>query len=51
MNNFEIIDEKGVIEDGLYDFEEAMASLESLMQENFEFEGDIKIVEVHYLTR
>ena len=51
MKRFEIIDDTGVVESGLYDLEEAYQRLEELLEERFEFDGDIKIIEVHHLTR
>ena len=49
MKRFEIIDNTGVVESGLCDIEEAKERLEELIEERFEFEGDIKIVEIHHL--
>ena len=51
MKRFEIIDNTGVVESGLRNTEEAKERLEELIEERFEFEGDIKIVEIHHLTR
>ena len=50
QNDFEIIDEKGVIEGSLKSLEEAYNRLETIRSE-VDFVGDIKIVEVHYIER
>ena len=47
--NFEIMDDEGTIESGLYDLEDAYSRLNELLEENFEFVGVVRIIEVHYI--
>ena len=46
---FEIIDNTGIIESPLKDFTEAISRLEQLDNEGFMQDGDLKIIEVHYI--
>lgn len=49
--NFEIMDNEGIVESGLYDLEDALNRLEELLEEGFKFVGDVRIVEVHYILQ
>ena len=46
---FEIIDNTGIIESPLTDFEAALERLIELDNEDFMQDGDLKIVQVHYI--
>ena len=50
-NYFEIIDDEGVVESSFNSFDETLTKLQELADEDFVFSGDIKIVEVHLITR
>ncbi|QST02557.1 hypothetical protein IMZ31_24210 (plasmid) [Pontibacillus sp. ALD_SL1] len=45
---YEIVDSKGVISSPIGDLSEAFEELRGLKEEGFEFQGDVKIVEVHH---
>ena len=47
--NFEIMDSEGTVESGLMDFEDALSRLNELLEEEFDFVGNIRIIEVHHV--
>ena len=49
--NFEIIDWTGTVESGLSDLDDAQVRLQELLDEGFDFVGNVRIVEVHYTVQ
>lgn len=47
---FEIIDDNGVVKGGFKTFDQAEYALGKLKEDNYKFKGDVKIVEVRYVS-
>jgi len=49
--NIAIMDNNGIIEDGFLNADDAINALDRVREENQDIEGDLKVIEIHYIDK